>query len=231
MSDVILITGGAGALGSFVARELASRGARVALVDTPHGREKAEALAAELKGIALVFDARVESEWKAALAKIDAPVAGAALIAGGWDGGKPLHEMTDDAVADKMHAVNFDTAYRSLRALLPDMVAKQKGSIVVVGSRAVVRPWESAGAAMYAASKAAVVTMAQAAAAEVLQHGVRINAVLPSTIDTPANRAAMPKADPSRWVSAASLAKTIAFLLSDDARDITGATIPVYGRV
>jgi NAD(P)-dependent dehydrogenase (short-subunit alcohol dehydrogenase family) len=230
MTDTILITGGAGALGSVVARELASRGARVALVDTPHGRAKAEALAKELSGISLVFDASKEADWKSALEKTG-PVAGAALIAGTWAGGKPIHELKSDETADKMHAVNFDTAYRSLRALLPGMVANKRGSIVVVGSRAVVRPWESAGAALYAASKAAVVTMAQAAAAEVLQHGVRINAVLPSTIDTEANRAAMPKADPSRWVSAASLAKTIAFLLSEDARDITGATIPVYGRV
>ena len=156
---------------------------------------------------------------------------GAALIAGTWDGGKPLHEATDDSVWEKMHATNVDTVYYSLRALLPGMVSRKNGSIVVVGSRAVDRPWESAGAAAYAAAKSAVVALARATAAEVLEHNVRINAVLPSTIDTPANRAAMPKADASKWVSSESLAKVIAFLLSDDARDVTGAALPVYGRV
>jgi NAD(P)-dependent dehydrogenase (short-subunit alcohol dehydrogenase family) len=101
---------------------------------------------------------------------------------------------------------------------------------VVIGSRAVERPWTSGGAAAYAASKAAVVTLAQAIAAEVLAHGVRVNAVLPSIIDTPANRSGMPGADPSAWVSPESLSRVIAFLLSDDARDVSGAAIPVYGR-
>ena len=79
-------------------------------------------------------------------------------------------------------------------------------------------------------AKSAVVTLARVVAAEVLEHGVRVNAVLPSAIDTDANRRAMPKADPSRWVSPASLAQVIAFLLSDAARDVSGAALPVYGR-
>jgi NAD(P)-dependent dehydrogenase (short-subunit alcohol dehydrogenase family) len=129
-----------------------------------------------------------------------------------------------------MVGTNLDTAERSLRALLPGMVARGGGSVVVIGSRAVERPWTSAGAAAYAATKAAVVALAQAIAAEVLEHGVRVNAVLPSVIDTAANRSAMPDADPSRWVSPSSLAGVIGFLLSDDARDVSGAAIPVYGR-
>jgi len=129
-----------------------------------------------------------------------------------------------------MIARNLETVHGALRALLPTMTEQRAGSVVVVGSQAVERPWMSAGAAAYAASKAAVVALAQAAAAEVLENGVRINAVLPSTIDTPANRAAMPKADPARWVAPESLSRVIAFLLSDDARDISGAALPVYGR-
>jgi len=125
---------------------------------------------------------------------------------------------------------NLETAARTMRALLPGMVARKDGRIVVVGSRAVERPWTSAGSAAYAASKAALVALAQTIAAESLEHGVTINAVLPSTLDTPANRAAMPKADPSRWVPLAAAAKQIAFLLSDDARDVSGAAIPIYGR-
>jgi NAD(P)-dependent dehydrogenase (short-subunit alcohol dehydrogenase family) len=110
------------------------------------------------------------------------------------------------------------------------MVVRGRGSIVVVGSRAAAQPATSARSAAYAASKAAVVALAQAVAAEVLDHGVRVNAVLPSTMDTPANRASMPKVDPSRWVSLSSAAGVIAFLLSDDARDISGAALPLYGR-
>jgi len=102
--------------------------------------------------------------------------------------------------------------------------------VVVIGSRAAVEPWTSAGAAAYAASKAAVVALAQAAAAEVRDRGVRVNAVLPSTLDTPANRAAMPGADATKWVTLESAAQVVAFLLSDEARDIQGAALPVYGR-
>jgi NAD(P)-dependent dehydrogenase (short-subunit alcohol dehydrogenase family) len=129
-----------------------------------------------------------------------------------------------------MMDANLETVHRSLRALLPPMVARKHGSIVAIGSRAAVDPASSAKAAAYAASKAATVALVQAVAAEVREHGVRVNAVLPSTMDTPANRAAMPNADPARWVSLPSAASVIAFLLSDEARDISGAAIPVYGR-
>lgn len=233
---VVVVTGGAGALGSTLVRARIAAGDAVAAVDVPQAKVRLEALANELGPslLPLAIDARSESAWNEAIASIEktlgAPT-GAALIAGGWAGGTPLHAMKDDSVLESMQAINFETAYRSLRALLPGMVARKHGSIVVVGSRAVSRPWESAGAALYAATKAAVVTMAQAVAAEVVDSGVRINAVLPSVIDTAANRASMPKADPSRWVAADSLADVIGFLLGDGARDVTGAALPVHGRV
>jgi NAD(P)-dependent dehydrogenase (short-subunit alcohol dehydrogenase family) len=129
-----------------------------------------------------------------------------------------------------MMSANLETVHRSMRALLPSMVSRGDGSIVVIGSRNVERPWTGASAAAYTASKAAVVAFAQAVAAEVLTSGVRVNAVLPSTLDTEANRRAMPDADPKAWVSLPSAAKVIAFLLSEDARDISGAAIPLYGR-
>ena len=129
-----------------------------------------------------------------------------------------------------MMRANVDTAYRALRSLLPSMVAKKRGSIVVIGSRAVERPWTSAGSAAYAASKAAVVSLTQAVAQEVLEHGVRVNAVLPSTMDTTANRRSMPDVDPKTWVALDSASAVIAFLLSDDARDVSGAALPIYGR-
>src|SRR5262249_19630304 len=145
-----------------------------------------------------------------------------ALLAGGFAGGHPLHE-TDDATWQRMLSVNLETARRGLEALLPGMISRQSGSVVVVGSQVVERPWKGAGSAAYTASKAA--------AAEVWSKGVRINAVLPSAIDTSANRAAMPKADPRKWVSQQSLAEVIGFLLSEAAKEISGAVLPVYGQV
>lgn len=233
MTEIVVITGGAGALGSTLARTLVARGDAVALLDVPQSEARLQALAKELGCVGIAADVASRTSWSDALkaveARLGAPT-GAALIAGGWEGGAPLHSA-DETSWEKMRAMNLDTAYHSMRALLPGMVARTRGSIVVVGSRAVERPWESANAAAYAASKSAVVAMARASAAEVVGEHVRINAVLPSIIDTPANRASMPKADPSRWVSSESLAKVIAFLLSDDARDVTGAALPVYGRV
>ena len=235
MPDVALVTGAAGALGSEVARVLAARGHKLALLDTERGRERLAELAASLGGACVIAgDIAREATWTEAMPRIvrelgSAPVV-AALVAGGWRGGKPLHEEADDDVWRTMMEANLETVHRSLRALLPPMVAGKRGSIVVLGSRAAVDPATSARAAAYAASKAAVVALAEAVAAEVLPAGVRVNAVLPSTLDTPANRAAMPKVDPTTWVSVGSAAGVVAFLLGDEARDISGVALPVYGR-
>jgi NAD(P)-dependent dehydrogenase (short-subunit alcohol dehydrogenase family) len=232
--SIVAITGGAGALGSALARLLASRGDKVALFDTEHSRERATALAKELGGYVHIAPFQKAEDFaqavKATAEALGGVPTGAALIAGGWAGGTSVHEAKDDSAWSAMMKGNADTAFHAMQTLLPGMVAAKTGSIVVVGSRAVERPWTSTGSAAYAASKAAVVTLAQTAAAEVLEHGVRINAVLPSTMDTPANRKAMPDADPSKWVSLPSAAGVIAFLLSNDARDVSGAVIPVYGR-
>jgi NAD(P)-dependent dehydrogenase (short-subunit alcohol dehydrogenase family) len=235
MSDVAVVTGAAGALGAEVARTLSHRGCRLVLVDAEHARERLIQLGSALGNSSVVAgDITSEEMWTAALPRAELELGAtpslAALIAGGWRGGKPLHEARSDDGWRAMMSANLDTVHRSLRALLPAMVAQRRGSIVVVGSRAAEQPWTSARAAEYAASKAAVVALAQAVAAEVLDEGVRINAILPSTMDTPANRAAMPKADTSKWVPLSSAARVVAFLLSDDARDISGAAVRVYGR-
>lgn len=230
MSQVTLITGAAGALGQAVVAHLAQKGQGIAAVDLPRSAERLQKLPGAL---ALPFDANDPSAWTAPLGKVEqelGPVTGAVLIAGGWQGGGPLHARSDDAIWRAMLGANLESAYRALRAVLPGMVARGGGSVVVIGSRAAVRPDTSAGAAEYAATKSAVVALAQATAAEVLDKGVRINAILPSTIDTPANRAGMPSADASRWVSPTSIAEVVAFLLSDAARDVSGAAIPVYGK-
>jgi NAD(P)-dependent dehydrogenase (short-subunit alcohol dehydrogenase family) len=233
--DVALVTGAAGALGGELARTLSARGLPVVLVDTEAAKGRLEEIAKALgKACVVAGDIAVEATWLSALPRIEKELGAlptlAAFIAGGYRGGKPLHEETSDDAWRAMVTGNVETAYRGFRALLPAMVARKRGSIVVVGSRAVEQPATAAGAAAYGASKAAVVALARAVAAEVLHHGVRVNAVLPSTMDTRANRAAMPKADPANWVSLESAAGVIAFLLSDDARDISGAAVPLYGK-
>jgi NAD(P)-dependent dehydrogenase (short-subunit alcohol dehydrogenase family) len=158
------------------------------------------------------------------------PITGAVLTAGAWRGGRPFVEP---GAADDWRTVmdaNLESANVALRALLPRLVERQQGSVVLIGSRAGVRPFTAPGDAAYASAKAALIALGQAIAAEVLQAGVRVNVLLPSTIDTDANRRAMPQADYARWVTTDSLGDVIAFLLSDQSRDVSGAAIPIYGR-
>jgi NAD(P)-dependent dehydrogenase (short-subunit alcohol dehydrogenase family) len=172
--SVALVTGAAGALGGAVAQTLAQNGYKVALVDraaNPAGRETLDQLAASLRGYAVAGDISLESTWAEAMPRIvrelgQSPSV-AALAAGAWAGGTPLHEETNDETWHAMLTANLETAHRSLRAVLPPMVAMRRGSVVVVGSRAGDRPETGARATAYAASKAAVVALAQATAAEV----------------------------------------------------------------
>ncbi len=242
----VLVTGANGALGRHICRELAARGERVLAV----GR-RIDAVRDALLDVeapldtqdpatggscrALGFNVTDPAAWQAARAADDTagqpwtPLRGAVFAAGGWRGGRPFHE-SEDATWSAMVDMNLETARVGLVALLPLLVAQRGGSIVLLGSRAAARPWESAGAAAYAAAKAGLVALGAAVAAEVLDHGVRVNTLLPSVIDTPDNRASMPNADHSRWVAPASLCDVISFLLSDAARDVSGAALPVYGR-
>jgi NAD(P)-dependent dehydrogenase (short-subunit alcohol dehydrogenase family) len=231
---VIVVTGAAGALGSALVRYLAARSKTVIAIDRPeHGARLAEVSREAAGAVAIEFDATSSETWSPVLERITTDhgtPAGAVLVAGGYAGGARFFEGDADARWRKMLDSNLESARVALSALLPPMVAARKGSIVLIGSRASVRPWESRGAAAYAASKAAVVALSQAIAAEVLDDGVRVNVVLPSTLDTAANRASMPSADPARWVTRESLCDVIGFLLSDAARDVSGAALPVYGR-
>jgi NAD(P)-dependent dehydrogenase (short-subunit alcohol dehydrogenase family) len=234
---IVAITGAAGALGAALAEQLGAQGYKLALFDVPRAKERLAQIAASLgpgRAMSLAVDLATAEAWRGAIGDVRASLGAApthaVLVAGGWEGGAPLHAAANDDAFTSMVHMNLDTAYHALRALLPPMVEAGAGSVVVIGSRAVERPWTSSGAAAYAATKSAVVTLAEVVSAEVLEHGVRVNAVLPSTLDTPANRAAMPDADASRWVSLASAAGVIGFLLSDAARDVSGASVPLYGR-
>ena len=235
MSPVIVITGAVGALGTALSRHLVARGYGVAGVGLPRHEERLRALERELgsafAGAPLAEDST--AGWDAALDLVESrlgSISGAALVAGGWRGGRSFHEDRDEGTWRAMLDENLESAQRALRALLPRLVAHRSGSVVVVGSRNVERPWSGAGAVPYTVAKSAVVALARAIAGEVLDAGVRVNAVLPSTIDTAANRGAMAAADVSRWVKPESIAAVIEFLLSDAARDVSGAVLPVYGR-
>ncbi len=146
---------------------------------------------------------------------------------GGYLDGAPIADM-DMADWDRQFQLNLRSAALALRAVLPSMVERGQGRAVAVSSRAAHRPF--AGAAAYAASKAGVIALVEAASEEVKRSGVCVNCVLPSVIDTPANRAAQPDADPSRWVRPEEIGAVIAFLCSREASAVTGAAIPVYGR-
>ncbi len=232
-SNVTLVTGANGALGAAMVQRFAGEGGKViALERSPSGEVRSRRERPEL--LRLQASTSDPAALAGALEKAEAevgPLSGAVLTAGAWRGGHPFAEAEAEADFRAVMDANLESADIVLRAILPGMVQRGRGSIVLIGSRSGVRPYDAPGDAAYAAAKAALVALAQAIAAEVLSQGVRINLVLPSTIDTEANRKAMPDADHSRWVTTDSLGDVIAFLLSERARDISGAALPVYGRV
>jgi NAD(P)-dependent dehydrogenase (short-subunit alcohol dehydrogenase family) len=145
---------------------------------------------------------------------------------GGYAGGVKLWEL-EPRIFDQMLTLNLRSAYGLSRAVVPVMLRQRKGAIVNVAARAAFQ--HAAGEAAYAASKAAAVAMVDSLAADLVGSGVRVNTILPSIIDTEANRRAMPKADFAKWPQPADIARVIMFLCSEDATVIHGAAIPVYG--
>ena len=229
---VAVVTGAAGNLGRAVAQALAAQGASVALVDRdesalnaarselPAGTESAVFAADLLKPDAVAdLAARVVDRF----GRVDI----LANIAGGFTMGPPLHE-TSDHVWDFMHDINARSVFHACRAFVPALLRNPAGRIVNVSARAALEG--KAHMIPYCASKAAVITLTEGLAAELKDAGTTVNCVLPGTLDTPQNRAAMPDQDFGRWVPPAALADVILFLASDAARCVTGAAIPVYGR-
>lgn len=146
---------------------------------------------------------------------------------GGYAGGTNLWEA-DPRVYDQMLALNLKSGFVLARAAVPQMIQQNRGWIVNIASKAALD--HGAGGAMYAASKAGALAMMDSLAAEVKPYNINVNSVLPSIIDTPANRAAMPRADFSKWPKPEEIARVILFLCSEEARVIHGAAIPVYGK-
>jgi NAD(P)-dependent dehydrogenase (short-subunit alcohol dehydrogenase family) len=222
---VVIITGALGALGKVVAETAAQRGARVAGIDHAPSQMAASAERIELGGVDLSDAAQAKKAIDAAAAhfgKLDAVV----NIAGGF---------TFETIAEgdiqswhRMYALNVLTALNASRAAIPHLLASAAARIVNIGAMGALQA--GSGMGPYAASKAGVHRLTEALAAE-HKGKITVNAVLPSTIDTAANRTSMPKADFSKWVTPQELADVILFLVSDAASAVTGALIPVSGRV
>lgn len=150
-----------------------------------------------------------------------------AHLVGGYAGGHTVAD-TDDATFQRMFDLNLNSAFHILRAVLPHMRKAGAGRIIAIGSRAAEDPGPAVGA--YSASKAALVSLMQTVARENKDAGITANVIMPGTMDTPANRRAMPGADISQWVQPASIASLIVWLAGDAGTDVTGAVIPVYGK-
>lgn len=225
MSDlrdkVIVVTGAFGALGAAVTRRLAEAGCRLALIDRAAPTADAPGLA--LGGVDLADEATCATALRRVAAELG-PIRGLVNIAGGFDMGA-LAE-TGPALWDRMYQANLRTALAATHAALPHFGASG-GRIVNVGAAAAAR----AGAAMgaYAAAKSGVARLTESLAEELRPRRIAVNAILPTIIDTPANRAAMPDADPSNWAAPADIAEVIAFLLSDRARAVSGALVATPG--
>jgi NAD(P)-dependent dehydrogenase (short-subunit alcohol dehydrogenase family) len=217
-----LITGGAGGLGRSVVASFAANGWRVVVPDVaPAGLERAEVVQADLTDAgeaARVVGIAAERE--------DAPLGALVNLVGGFAVDQPV-ATTAVAEFEALFALNLRPTYLATQAALPALVAAGGGAIVCMSSRSALYPF--AGAAGYCASKAAVITFVQVVAREHAADGVRCNAVLPSMIDTPANRAAMPPDQHAKLTPPEQIAAVIRFLCSDESKPTTGAVIPVYG--
>lgn len=223
----VLITGAAGNLGRAVANAFAERGANLVLVDLQkEALEKAFGARNERSLLAptdLLDQAQVDATVKSAIERfqrIDVLV----NVAGGFRMGEPVHAMSD-TTWNFMLDLNARTLMHVVRGVVPRMLEQGGGKIVNIGAYSAQKGVAQMGA--YVASKSAVIRLTETMAAELREKNINVNCVLPTIIDTPENRAAMPKADPSRWVAPRDLASVIVFLASDEARAIHGAALPV----
>jgi NAD(P)-dependent dehydrogenase (short-subunit alcohol dehydrogenase family) len=231
--QVVIITGAVGNLGTATARRFQQTGAKTVLVDrSPDRLREAFKDISDPEnhllagGINLADPASLGNLIEQALAKfgrVDALV----NTVGAFRGGQPVHE-TDLADWDFLFNANVRTTLLCCRAVIPQMLRQGRGAIINVASRDGLSG--SAGYAAYSASKSAVLRLTESLANELKTANINVNCIMPSTIDTPQNRAAIPDADFSTWVEPAAIADVILFLASDAARAINGAAIPVYGK-
>jgi NAD(P)-dependent dehydrogenase (short-subunit alcohol dehydrogenase family) len=219
----VLVAGGTGFLGTAVVRELIRSGRDVAatwVVEAERERlasEPVELIEADL------FDPDAAQAAVAAVNDLEA----VANLVGGFADGPKLHE-TDPAEFARLMQLNLTPAFLLARAAMPPLVERGGGAFVCVSARTALRPYPGGGA--YSVAKASVLALVNALDVEYRGAGVRCNAILPSVIDTPANREAQPDADHSKWVKPEEIARVVRFLVSDDSAVTSGAAVPVYGR-
>lgn len=214
-NHVAVITGASGALGEFVTKAFRASGAQVIAIGRGPDAIEADLTNADSTQAAI-------QQAHAANGQIDSLI----HLVGGFAGGPDLADESP-ATFDAMFNLNVRTTFNVIRAVTPIMRAASHGRIILTASRSAIEP--SPHAALYAASKAAVVSLARSAAAENTQHNITVNAVMPGTMDTLTNRAAMPTADYSTWVKPSHVADLMTFLASPAALSITGAAIPILG--
>jgi NAD(P)-dependent dehydrogenase (short-subunit alcohol dehydrogenase family) len=227
--QTVLITGAAGNLGRAVAAAFAGAGANLVLIDLKDDALKSIAT----KGASGVLAQRADLADPASIAAaVDAAIKRFGRIdalcnlAGGFHMGEKVHEIPADKW-DFMMELNAGSVLRMSNAVVPHMLKAGGGRIVNIGANSALSGKAEMGA--YIASKSAVIRLTETMAAELRGHNINVNCVLPSIIDTPQNRAAMPKADPAKWVAPEALADVLLFLCSPAARAIHGAAIPVVG--
>lgn len=224
----VVVAGGTGGLGQAVSLAFLHDGAKVIVTyrkkdEFTELREAAGEYADRLGGE--VVDVTNEA---AVRTLAEGPVDVLVNAVGAYAGGLPVWQ-TEDAVLQRMLDLNFRSGFVLARVFVPGMIAQGHGAIVNVAARAAFD--HAAGAAAYAASKAASVALMDCLAADLKGTGVRVNSVLPSIIDTAINRSAMPNADFSKWPKPEEIADVILFLCSDEARLVSGTAVPVYGEV
>jgi NAD(P)-dependent dehydrogenase (short-subunit alcohol dehydrogenase family) len=224
-----MLTGAAGNLGRAVASSFSSAGARLVLIDRS-AELLVKAFGDEGPGrlflpTDLLDEAAVKASFNAAVAHFGR-IEALCNLAGGFRMGVPVHE-TADGVWDIMWDLNVRTLLNMVRVVVPHMIDRGGGRIVNVGAYAAQKGLAQMGA--YCASKSTVIRITESMAAELRDKDINVNCVLPTVIDTPENRTAMPGADPARWVAPTDLASVIVFLASESARAVHGASVPVTG--
>lgn len=222
----ILLSGGSGALGTAVLQCLLRSGF---VVHAPASSQRSVDALTRAGALAAQVDLSDEAAVKDYVARLpaDGGLCAAVLLAGGFAAG-PLAQ-TDGAAVRRMFAINFETAFHLVRELLPRFEARGGGQFVLVGARPALDASAGQRAAAYALSKGLVHHLAELVNAQGRDKRIDATVLVPSTIDTPANRAAMPQADPSRWVPPQDIAEAIAFVLSDAGRQLRGTVLKLYG--
>src|SRR3954454_23476146 len=224
MEAEVLVAGGTGVLGSAVVKELVASGYPVAATwVVERERERLEGVEGVEMIKADLFDAGEAHSAVATISEIRAVV----NLVGGYAEGGRVHE-TDPGEFDRLMRLNLRPNILLAHAAIPRFLRRGGGAFIAVSARPALQPFP--GAAPYIVSKAAVLSFVQTLDVEYRQDGIRANAVLPSVIDTPANRAAQPDADYSKWVAPEAIAKVVRFLVADDSAPMSGAAVPVYGR-